>query len=220
MLSGFLKWGSRRQDPAGEGGNAPAPREEPIVTSKALPKFLGLLAQKASPVLLDFGPAIGSNIEFYGERLQCKLFIEDVFADIDRHVRGTGADDLAASFETRFRHPDGSVDGILCWDLFDFLDKDAGHALARQIMRLLKPGGAVVGFFGAAAVDRAAFTKYEIIDDTTLRHRYHPGVGGRKRSLQNRDAIRMFDGLIVADSFLLKSNTREMLLRKKADAGA
>jgi hypothetical protein len=34
--------------------------------------------------------------------------------------------------------------------------------------------------------------------------------------LQNRDIIRMFDGLTVADSFLLKSNTREMLLRKRA----
>jgi hypothetical protein len=26
----------------------------------------------------------------------------------------------------------------------------------------------------------------------------------------------MFEGLVVADSFLLKNNTREMLLRKKA----
>jgi hypothetical protein len=29
-----------------------------------------------------------------------------------------------------------------------------------------------------------------------------------------RDMIRMFDGLVVADSVLLKSNTRETLFRK------
>jgi hypothetical protein len=34
--------------------------------------------------------------------------------------------------------------------------------------------------------------------------------------LQNRDIIRMFEGLIVSDSFLLKSSTREILLRKRA----
>ena len=34
--------------------------------------------------------------------------------------------------------------------------------------------------------------------------------------LQNRDIIKMFDGLSVSESFLLKSNTREILLRKRA----
>ena len=34
--------------------------------------------------------------------------------------------------------------------------------------------------------------------------------------LQNRDIIKMFDGISVSESFLLKSNTREILLRKRA----
>jgi hypothetical protein len=83
-------------------------------------------------------------------------------------------------------------------------------------VRLLRPGGVVMGFFCTSAVERAAFTKFEIVDEASLRHRYHPGIGGRKNSLQNRDIIRMFEGLIVSDSFLLKNNIREMLLRKKA----
>ena len=72
-----------------------------------------------------------------------------------------------------------------------------------------------MGFFCTSAVERAPFTKFEIVDDKTLRHRNHPGVGGKKVSLPNRDILRMFEGLVVADSFLLKNNTREMLLRKK-----
>jgi hypothetical protein len=31
----------------------------------------------------------------------------------------------------------------------------------------------------------------------------------------NRDIIRMFEGLLVSDSFLLKINTREILFRKR-----
>ncbi|MGH9372961.1 MAG: class I SAM-dependent methyltransferase [Vicinamibacterales bacterium] len=214
MLSDLLKWGSKRPESAGR--DAPAPREEPVVPSKALPKLVASLSQKEAPVLLDFGPVIGANVAFCGERLGCKLFIEDLLADVDRHLRGASKEDFVASLETRFSHPDASIDGIISWDLFDFLDKNAAAALARQIVRLLKPGGAVMGFFCTSSVERAAFTKFEIVDENTLRHRYHPGVGGRKQSLPNRDIIRMFEGLTVADSFLLKNNIREILLRKTA----
>lgn len=77
-----------------------------------------------------------------------------------------------------------------------------------------------MGFFCTSAVERAPFTKFEIVDDKTLRHRSHPGVGGKKVSLPNREILRMFEGLVVADSFLLKNNIREMLLRKKIVAAS
>ena len=216
MLTDLLKWGGgKRPDPPGRGGDDPSARDEPIVASKAFPKFVATLSQKESPILLDLGPVIGSNVEFCGERLGCKLFIEDLLADIDRNLRGTAKIDLATSMPTRFSHADGTIDGILCWDLFDFIDKAAAQALAGQIVRMLRPGGAVMGFFCSTGVELAPFTKFEIVDDKTLRHRHHPGAGGKKVSLPNRDILRMFEGLVVADSFLLKSNTREILLRKK-----
>jgi hypothetical protein len=83
---------------------------------------------------------------------------------------------------------------------------------------MLRPGGVVMGFFCSLPIESATFTKYEIVDDTSLRHRRHPGSGGPKRVLQNRDVIRMFEGLNVSESFLLKSNTREMLLRRSGAA--
>jgi hypothetical protein len=219
MLSDLLKWGGKR--PLGGEGTPPAepqPRgDEPVVGSKAFPKFLSAITARSSPVLLDFGPVIGTNVTFFGERLGCKLFIEDLIADIERHTRAGTLPSLPAAFDTRFRHSDATVDGILCWDVFDFLDKNAAQSLARQIIRMVRPGGAVMGLFCTAArPERSTYTKYEIVDDSSFRHRYHSGSGGMKRVLQNRDIIRMFEGLVVSDSFLLKSNTREMLLRRRA----
>jgi hypothetical protein len=218
MLSDLLKWGGKRDEKAHGGPvrTASAAVEEPVIGSKAFPKFLAALTARPSPVLLDFGPVIGTNVEFFGERLGCKLFIEDLLADIDRHTKGGTLDTLPAVFEKRFRHGEGSVDGILCWDVFDFLDKKSAEALARQVIRLVRPGGAVMGLFCTAAKnDHTSFTKYEIVDDASFRHRHHAGVGGVKRAIQNRDIIRMFEGLSVSDSFLLKSNIREMLLRRR-----
>lgn len=217
MLSDLLRWGGKRPGQADTPGDAPAPRgEEPVVPSKALPKFLSAIShQPGAPILLDFGPVIGANVEFFGDRLGCKLFIEDLFADYDRHARGGTLDQLPTALTSRFRHGDASVDGVLCWDFFDFLDKASATALARQVVRMLRPGGAVMGFFCTAPTARASFTKYEVVDEKSLRHRHHPGTGGAKHVLLNRDIIKMFDGLLVSDSFLLKSNTREILLRRK-----
>jgi hypothetical protein len=214
MLSDLLKWAGRRPGQSGGPDDSATKGEDPVFPSKAFPRFLSALAQQPSPMLLDFGPVIGSNVEFFGERLGCKLFIEDLFADIDRHARSGTLEELPATLEKRFRHDDGSVDAVVCWDCFDFLDKAASQALAKQIVRMLKSGGTAMGFFCTSGVERSSFVKYEIVDETSFRHRPHPGVGGPRRALQNRDIIRMFEGLVVSDSFLLKNNTREMLLRR------
>lgn len=215
MLTDLLKWGGKRPGTSGADPTRPGNGEDVVVASKALPKFLTALGQQSSPVLIDFGPVIGSNVEFFGERLGCKLFIEDLIGEVDRHTRAATLPDLPSTFEKRFRHGDASADGILCWDIFDFLDKSAGQALARQVVRMLRPGGAVMGFFCTSGVEGATFTKYEIVDDLTLRYRRHSGVGGHRRAIQNRDIIRMFEGLLVSDQFLLKNNTREILLRAR-----
>ena len=215
MFSDLLKWGKR------SGADTPADMAAPkggdvVVPSKAFPKFISAVSQQPVPaVVIDCGPVIGSNVGVLGERLGCKLFIEDLVTEFDRHKKAGTMDSLVRDIEARLRHEPGSVDGILCWDFFDFLDKTAAQALAKHLVKMLRPGGAVMGFFCTSAVERAAFTKYEIVDDTSLRHRHHAGVGGPKTPLQNRDIIRMFEGLNVAESFLLKNNTREILLRKK-----
>jgi len=217
-ISDILKFGGKRPDDGEPRRDAPAPKgPEPVIASKALQKFIAALSHNEAPVLIDFGPVIGTNVAFFGEHLGCKLHIEDLAAEIDRHTRARTRDELPATLAKRFTMADGSVDGVLCWDIFDFLETAAAKALAREVVRVLRPGGAVMGFFCTTASERVPFTKYEIVEASfSLRHRHHPGSGGPKVVLQNRDIIKMFDGLTVSESFLLKSNTREILLRKRA----
>jgi len=220
-ISDLLKFGGKRPDepaPKGAPGDAPAPAgPDPVIQSKALPKFISALSSRDAPIVIDFGPVIGTNVAFFGEQLGCKLFIEDLASEIDKHTRARTRDAMPDTLAKRFTQADGTVDGVLCWDIFDFLEPAAAKALAREIVRVLRPGGAVMGFFCTKPIERVPFTKYEILEQTaSLRHRHHPGTGGPKFVLQNRDIIKMFDGLSVAESFLLKSNTREILLRKRA----
>ena len=94
MFQDLLKWGGKRPDPSGSATAGPPRGDDVVVSSKALPKFLSALTQSDAPVLVDFGPVIGSNVGFFGERLGCKLFIEDLSADIGRHTAGGNDGDL------------------------------------------------------------------------------------------------------------------------------
>jgi hypothetical protein len=220
-LTGFLsRLGSRKtpDDPAPVEPPLASPvAEAPVQPTKALKKFLSSLAANDAPVLLDLGPVIGSNLTFFGETLGCKVFIEDLYADLERHVRAGTTGDLPAFFARRLTQPAESIDGILAWDLIDYLELPAAQALAVQLTRLLRVNGALLGFFSTAPPrGELHYTKFLVADDQTLRHRQYPASHGRQRVLQNRDIIRLFDRLRVSDSFLLQTNLREILFRKPA----
>ena len=197
-------------------GLASAQAEDPVFATKALQKFLQTLTARELPVLLDLGPVVGSNVSFFGEQLGCKIFVEDIFADLDRHVREGKLDQLPEFLKKRFPQAEGEVDGILCWDLIDYLDRPAAQELATQLTRVLRPDGALLGFFGNAPSQESRYTKFIIVDDVNLRYRSYAAARGRQATLLNRDIIRLFSGLRVSDSFLLKNNLREILFRKPA----
>jgi 2-polyprenyl-3-methyl-5-hydroxy-6-metoxy-1,4-benzoquinol methylase len=155
-------------------------------------------------------------VTFFGEQLGCRIRVEDVFADLDRHAREGRVADLPAFLDKRFPQAAESIDGILCWDVFDFLDRPAAQALAVALTRLLRPDGALLGFFSTAEARELVYTKFIVVDETHLRYRKYPAVRARQRALLNRDIIKLFENLRVADSFLLKNNVREILFRKPA----
>jgi len=187
---------------------------EAAYPSQSLHKFLRCLQSTDNPLLLDLGPVVGSNVTFFGEQLGCRIRVEDIAADIDRHVKAGTVDQLAEFFPKRFTQGPGTVDGILCWDVLDYLDRPAAQALAKSLCRLLRPDGCLLGFFSTAQSPEQVYTKYVVVNETTLRYRTYPALRPRQRSLLNGDIIKLFKDLRVTDSFLMRSKLREMLFRK------
>lgn len=187
----------------------------PVVASQALRKFIAHLEAKPAPVLLDLGCIVGPNITFFGERLNCKVVVEDLFADLERHVRQGERDAFPAFLSDRFGLGADSVDGVLVWDLYDFLDKPSARALAAILVRMMRTDAALFGFFGTGGRSGLGCAKYIVIDDSHVRERARESTLERQGPLQNRDIIKMFDGLRVAEAFLLKTGRREMLFRKR-----
>jgi SAM-dependent methyltransferase len=186
-----------------------------VYASKTLARFLDLLFARPNAEVVDLGPVIGQNITFLGERVGCKIHVEDLFSDIDRHVQHDKLDQLPEFLGGRFSLPASSIDAVLGWDIFDYLAPVAATALASELMRILRPGGVFLGFFGARASDNPQYTKYFIDDETHLRYRFYPSACTRRWVLQNRDINIMFAGLEICETVLLKSGVREILFRKR-----
>ena len=65
----------------------PSRVEEPVFSTKALRKFLGTMSGRESPTLMDLAPVVGSNLNFFGDHLGCKVLVEDIHAEVERHAR-------------------------------------------------------------------------------------------------------------------------------------
>jgi hypothetical protein len=183
--------------------------------TKAFRKFVSCLSGRETTLIMDLGPIVGANVEFFGERLGCKMLVEDIFKDFDE--RGDESpEEFVAYLQTRFPQPEGSIDGILCWDLFDYLDRTSARLMAAHFIRMLRPGGALLALFGTTANTAPFYTKYMIVDDSNLQRRPYPAARSRQAVWLNRDIDRLFEGLSLSESYLLKQNSRELLFRKPA----
>jgi hypothetical protein len=212
----------RRKEDDGDDSSAGA-ADAPVQPTRALARFLAGISGRQRPVLLDLGPVVGSNVTFFGEEVGCKIIVEDLSKDIDHHVHQSKLDQLPAFFDKRFPQESESVDGILCWDIFDYLDRPSAERLARQLTRVLRPDGMLLAFFSTAdprSDARATYTRHVVTDRSHLQCRPYKGARGKQRPLLNRDIQRLFEPLRISENYLLKTNLREVLFRKAAAAAA
>jgi hypothetical protein len=213
VVASLFKWGSRGAQATLE-PDGPGDQSGTVAASKVLPRFLSVLSLRPAPVLLDLGPVVGPNISFFGDQFACKIHVADLYAEVETHARAESRDALGAAMDARIQHQAGSIDGILCWDLFDFLDRTAGQQLAARLTALLRPGGVLYGFFGASQATLTSYNRFMVEAVNTLRLRASPATAISRTVWTTRDINRMFEGLSVAESVLLKTSTRETLFRK------
>ncbi len=185
-----------------------------VYRTRALRRFITGLQSQPGPVILDLGPVNGTSLSFLGDRLGCKVFIEDLFGDLDTIVRTGRAGQLAQYLASRFPHGEHSIDGVFCWDLVDYLPDPAARVLAAQLMRVLRPGGLLLALVAMIPYQGGYRTDYVIEDDEHLRHRLRSTSLTSQPVRLRRDVERLFGELQVEESFLLLHHQQEFLFRK------
>ncbi|MEI6666892.1 MAG: class I SAM-dependent methyltransferase [Acidobacteriota bacterium] len=215
-------WVARLTGLAWPARDEPDPESSPdgvVHRSRALPHFLKAMRHRAAPVLVDLGPAIGENVTLLGDQLGCKVHIEHLFGDGTRSNLDRRASENCADLPIAFAYPANSIDGVLCWDVLDYLSPAAAGRLVAELSRVLKPGGVGMAIFTTNHAPEPGYRKYVIVDVQHLRQRDYPAATGPRRLWTSRDVHLMMSKLEVDESYLLKHRQRETLFHKPIRAG-
>lgn len=200
---------------------APTTGEPPA--DPTIQKSLGLsaLVQQLQPdhkyTILDLGPAIGANLEFWSQ-FPCKIHLED-FSSIlksESFVERENDEDEEAVGRSFFKgllpfSPDARFDIILCWDFFNYMNLAMVTRLVQYLTDFCTPGTLLFALLSSAQKMPAEPTVYRIIDQEHLQYLAQTGSLIVSPRYNPRDINRMMAGFQVSSSFLLRNGIQEYL---------
>src|SRR5579863_6547769 len=137
-------------------GKEPSRGKEALDTrqSRGLEQFFTSFRDQSGLSILDLGGACQANVNFV-TNLGHKFYSED-FLRIFGQTFGEDVADQANSGRIDFflrqslEYPDDQFDGVLAWDVLEYMDPPLLAATTERLWRVLKPQGYLLAFFQSA----------------------------------------------------------------------
>ena len=199
-----------------------APTHTSYQTS-VLKDFIAAVTRKENPIVLDLGPVIGSNIEFF-LNLGIKVYMEDFLAAYSNHKYSVLVDDKMTLnekqfFSENFDYADQFFDGLICWDFLSYLEPKFARIFVERISAKMKSDSLVLGFFRTQkSVGSTPLHKYRITSESFLEYIPLDRMMEIKKIYQTRDVTQLFTEFNSQKFYLLKHQVLEVLLRKRGPA--
>ena len=183
--------------------------------SSGLREFWKAIEAPSGLRILDLGSASQANVNFI-TGLHHKLYTEDLVRALLLSAPGSKEAEQAQReveefFRENLNYPEGEFDGILCWDLFDFLADPLVKPLVERLQSFLKPGGTVLSFFHTATPGQeVALFQYLIRGEDSLQL-IGRGSGKVIRHFNNRSIENLFRSFASIKFYLARDNLREVI---------
>jgi hypothetical protein len=184
--------------------------------SKGLREFWSGLRTPEGLHVLDFGAVSQANINFItglGHRLRTEdLYRSLSCTSVSCASSPEESQKQAGLFLEGLNYPEGQFDGVLGWDLFDFLEDPYVKPLVDRLHQLLKPGGSLLAFFHAGQPGQALpMSHYHICAQDQLQV-LNRGEGKLRRSFNNRAIEALFQQFSSLKFFLTRDSLREVIV--------
>ena len=181
----------------------------PDYTSNALRLFLEGLEQVRESQILDVGSICGNNITFFAQRVK-RLYICDMVFHLCKDPSGTLPPD---QIWNHLDYPPRSFDGILLWNLFDYLNDRQVSRIATLCHDMLKPEGMVLASFAGKNTAGSVACSFVIKDGFRLDINPKPEIDLPLNIRSNREVLELLSLFTPEKSFLYQNGVREYLLR-------
>jgi hypothetical protein len=185
-------------------------------SSKGLREFCSAIRTPEGLQVLDLGAASQANINFL-TGLGHRLCTEDFHRCLDLFttrsmVTADPATEAERFFKENLQYERCQFDGVLCWDLFDFLPDTLVTPLVDRLFELVKPGGRLLTFFHSGqAGQMLPVCQYRISSQDALQVNER-AQGKLRRAINNRGIENLFQNYASLKFFLTKDSIREVVI--------
>lgn len=183
--------------------------------SNGLRHFLSGLPRQESLSLLELGSINQTTLNYLGQ-MGCRIRAVDLLSTYDKHRQSLPGGEFDARSAVEFVDRELSLpveefDGVLAWDVLEFLDLPVLHTLVARLQESLHPGGAMLAFFHAQMMGQLVDVyRYQIAeqDSLVLNPRLQRPM---PRTFNNRHLEQLFQEFHAVKFFLTRDQLREVI---------
>jgi hypothetical protein len=197
---------------------APGRDEASTRASRGLEEFFAHIHGLSGLTLLDLGGATQQNVSFITD-LGHRLYSEDFLRILSE---ASGADGIADQanpgridyfLRQALDYPDQHFDGVLVWDVLEYLAPALLTAVVERLQRVVRPGSYLLAFFHAddklEAVPQYAFR----IQDVKTLQVLERGSHRPAQLFSNRNVEKLFARSESVKFFLTRGRLREVVVK-------
>jgi len=186
--------------------------------SRGLQEFFTYIRDQSGLTILDLGGASQQNVNFItnlGHRLYSEDFLKilnETFG-LDDTVDQSNPGRIEFFLRQALDYPEGHFDGILAWDVFEYLAPPLLNAVIERMHQIVRPKSYMLAFFHSDdKLDAVPFYTFRIQELNTLQ----VAEQGRRRPAQlfnNRSLEKLFGRFESVKFFLAKDRLREVIIK-------
>lgn len=186
--------------------------------SRGLEQFFTCIRDQTGLTILDLGGASQANVTFITS-LGHKLYSEDFLRSMQETFGEDDADQTNAGrieyfLRQSLDYPEGTFDGVLVWDVLEYMGPPLLAAVIDRLNRITRPGSYMLAFFHSDERATAVpFYTFRIQDFNQIQ----VSTTGSRRPAQlfnNRTLERLFQKFDSVKFFLTRENLREVIVKR------
>src|SRR5579871_2683005 len=186
--------------------------------SRGLDQFFGNIRGQSGLTILDLGGATQQNVNFItnlGHRLYSENFLQilqETFG-LEDTVDQANPGRIDYFMRQALDYPEGQFDGVLLWDVLEYLTPTLLTAVVERLRTIVRPGSYMLAFFQSDdKLDAVPLYTFRIQEVNSLQVAQQ-GLRRPAQLFNNRSLEKLFGRFDSVKFFLTKDRLREVIVK-------
>ena len=203
-------------------------RESAIYPTRVLPLLVSKLGEERKRAILDLGPALGVNVDFFrpwARRLTIADFFQTLLArQEERELAAEAPQESPEALSSLFCEllpydpAETPFDVVLAWDIFNYLSFEQLRALGKRLGAFCCPGSLVFALVSFQRAIPARPRRFTIVEPGSLLYEASTAAMASAPLYEERELARALPDFHVEASYILRHGMKEYLLTFEASA--